>query len=279
MINEITKINESLYAITECNSTIMYFVIGKEKALLIDTGYGYQPVAEALKKLTNKEILVVLTHGHPDHGLGSYQFSKVMIHPDDIPRLKEDDNPEMKQMTIDYRKTKIPALTEEMDVEAYLNTTLDHTQFLSIKEGDKIDLGEIVFDIYEIPGHSNGSIALVEKSKKWAFTGDTITKYNIWNHCKFPEYVQPFSILLQSYRKMEKILDADYLIYPAHGEKPITTYIIKELENALFDLVERYEDDQIIHTFIGDCYLHDYRGRKILYSKELLQEALNNGLE
>ena len=48
--------------------------IGKEKALLWDTGYGIVPVREVMEELTSQPLIVVNSHGHIDHAAGNYQF-------------------------------------------------------------------------------------------------------------------------------------------------------------------------------------------------------------
>ncbi|MEI3579583.1 MAG: MBL fold metallo-hydrolase [Acutalibacteraceae bacterium] len=49
-----------------------FLIVGEEEALLIDTGLEESHVAEAVRKITNLPVRVVLTHGDHDHagGLG-----------------------------------------------------------------------------------------------------------------------------------------------------------------------------------------------------------------
>ena len=278
-INTVTRLNNSIYLIKEVNSTNMYLVIGDEKALLIDTGYGYGDTAGDVKKLTDKEVMVAITHGHPDHGLGAYEFSEVYLNHRDLEILKADDNPKMKRISLEYRLTKMPELSTQMSIDAYCKTDLNSTVFKPMNEGDIFDLGNLKLRVIEIPGHSPGSVAFFEENDGWLFTGDLITKHNIWNQASFPDNSMPLSVMMKSLKKIESMKDQITAIFPAHDVTPIGVDIIEELEEAVRDLPKHYQNDTVIHTMVGDAYKHDYNGRVILYSKELLKEALENGVE
>lgn len=57
----------------------MYLLEGSEKALLIDTGYGAGNLRAFVEKLTDKPIIVVNTHYHPDHAAGNGEFEEVYM--------------------------------------------------------------------------------------------------------------------------------------------------------------------------------------------------------
>jgi len=278
-VNTIIRLNDRIFLINEANSTNMYLVIGEKKALLIDTGYGYGDTAGDVKKLTDKDVTVAITHGHPDHGLGAYEFSEVYLNQRDLQILKSSDNPNMKRISLEYRLTKVPELFNQMDVDQYCRTDLNNTVFKPMNEGDIFDLGDLKLRVIEIPGHSPGSVALFEENNGWLFTGDLITKHNIWNQASFPDDSMPLSVMMKSLKKIELMKDQITAIYPAHDITPIGTEIIGELEEAVRDLPKHYQNDAVIHTMVGDAYKHDYKGRVILYSKELLKETLENGVE
>ena len=63
---------------------LMYLVEGKEKAALLDTGTGIGSLKACVQKLTDKPVMVLLTHGHVDHAMGAPEFEEVyMNHKDD----------------------------------------------------------------------------------------------------------------------------------------------------------------------------------------------------
>ena len=66
----VSEIAKDTYAINEFGLTAMYLIIGEEKALLLDTGCGVCDLKELVSELTDKPVMVALTHGHRDHAGG-----------------------------------------------------------------------------------------------------------------------------------------------------------------------------------------------------------------
>ena len=79
------KIAENIYHIYEPGNVNTTLIIGEEKALLIDTGYGFGDLAAFVRTLTDKPLEVVLTHGHTDHCGGNYEFPTVYMNLMDVP--------------------------------------------------------------------------------------------------------------------------------------------------------------------------------------------------
>ena len=79
------KIAENIYHIYEPGNVYTTLIIGEEKALLIDTGYGFGDLAAFVRTLTDKPLEVVLTHGHTDHCGGNYEFPTVYMNLMDVP--------------------------------------------------------------------------------------------------------------------------------------------------------------------------------------------------
>lgn len=53
-----------------------YLLVGKEAAVLIDTGYGDVDYYEVCQSITKLPLSVVVTHGHMDHAGGLYLFPR-----------------------------------------------------------------------------------------------------------------------------------------------------------------------------------------------------------
>lgn len=80
----INEIKEGVYHISDLNGICCTLIVGKEKALLFDTGYGIGDLKQVVKSITELPIIVVNSHGHLDHMGGNYQFEETYIHEDDI---------------------------------------------------------------------------------------------------------------------------------------------------------------------------------------------------
>ena len=63
---------DGVYAIDEFGIALMYLIIGKTQALLLDTGVGAGNVHAVVKELTDLPCLVVNSHHHYDHHYDIY---------------------------------------------------------------------------------------------------------------------------------------------------------------------------------------------------------------
>ena len=64
----------------------------------------------------------------------------------------------------------IEALVEQLPEEKDLTLF----PYIPIKEGDTIDLGNRILEIYETPGHSPGHVSYLDRANRLLFSGDTI---------------------------------------------------------------------------------------------------------
>jgi len=75
------KLNDDLYAITEpfqWQEVISYLIIGKEKALLFDSGNGLGDIRAIVDQITVLPVTVLASHSHIDHVGGHWQFDTVL---------------------------------------------------------------------------------------------------------------------------------------------------------------------------------------------------------
>ena len=152
-----------------CN---IWHVRGGEFDLLIDTGMGLRPLKAEIAQLTEKPVKVVSTHCHFDHIGGAHEFDCRLGH-----KLEADihRNPTLENTATTgfVRAETFKALPYEGFVaEDYFVKPAPLTGYLD--EGDVIDLGNRHFQIYHLPGHSPGSIALYEAKTRLLFSGDVI---------------------------------------------------------------------------------------------------------
>lgn len=125
--------------------------------LLIDTGPAH--VACALADfLADKPLhAAVNTHYHEDHVGGNQKL---------IERFGID---------ISARADAVPLICDPPAILSYQETVWGLPEGSSVLPlGDTIDTPRFSFDVVEMPGHSRGDVALVEKEAGWCFTGDLI---------------------------------------------------------------------------------------------------------
>ncbi len=149
-----------LYLMDEAHEATGYIVVGEEKVCVIDTMNGYNDLKKIVRSITDKPIIVVNTHGHPDHIFGNVYFDEAYMNPKDLDLAESFLND--------------PKFVEEC--EKYGATM---PPFKPIKGGDVIDLGGKTLEVYDIPGHTMGGILLLLKEDRILFTGDSIN-HHLW---------------------------------------------------------------------------------------------------
>ena len=96
---EVYQFRDNLYGIlTESLDGMgdpwMYLIVGPEKAMLIDTGFGVGDLKGLVREITgDMPLIVVNTHAHFDHAYGNFQFDRVYCHEYEVPRLEAKRNP------------------------------------------------------------------------------------------------------------------------------------------------------------------------------------------
>jgi glyoxylase-like metal-dependent hydrolase (beta-lactamase superfamily II) len=170
-----------------CN---IWHVRGREFDLMIDTGLGISSLRQAAHDLLDKKVRAVATHTHYDHIGGHHEFEHCYCHPAEIHNLK---NASVAEFT-GLRRQDIPGhIVDLIEQSGYpipnvMLTALPNKNYriedyrlhdfkglvTSVDQGDIIDLGNRVFEVLHLPGHSPGSIGLWEEKTGTLFSGDAV---------------------------------------------------------------------------------------------------------
>lgn len=166
---------------------------GKDSALLVDTGFGTGNIRETVEELTKKPVMLVITHADPDHIGCNTLFDKAYMHP-----------------------AEYAYYYENMPPDAVVSPLWD---------GDIIDLGSRRFEVVLIPGHTPGSIALLDRENRILLSGDTISETPIF---MFGEK-RSVRAFIHSLEKLSGIAESFDVIYPSHGPFPLRTNCIEKM--------------------------------------------------
>ena len=138
-------------------------IVGEQRALLIDTGYGIGDYLAYLRTLTNKPLIVVNSHGHIDHASGNSQFGKAWMNRDDWDLA-------------DWH-TALETRKRDSGCEGYGNLLVDgNWEKRPLEEGMQFDLGGRTVTAYRCAGHTRGSMSFLDSKTGFLFTGDNITR-------------------------------------------------------------------------------------------------------
>lgn len=234
MAINVSQINDHIYLLDANHESTGYLVIGKDKALVIDTMVGRDNVYECARQFTNLPLILINTHGHPDHIYGNVYFTEAYMHPDDWYVANE--------------ACINPIFVEELNKQG-----LKMPPFSDISDGDKIDLGGLHLTIYQIPGHTPGSVLLLLEEDRILFTGDSIN-HHLWmqlHHCTSLEIYRNNLSNLQFLTKK-----ADYILHGhAQGLDDISL-MVKTLEGVEEILAGKTDMDEDYIWFGGKSRSH-----------------------
>ena len=236
-----------LHLMDEGHMATGYIVEGDEKVCVIDTMNGFTDIKSYIRKFTDKPIVVVNTHGHPDHIFGNVYFDEAYLHPKDL-ELAESfvTSPDFAAACEKYGLVMPP--------------------FKPIREGDVIDLGGKTLEVFELPGHTQGGILLLLREERILFTGDSIN-HHLW---MMLDGCSPLSEYISNLDRIMFLEDnADFILH-GHSRGFDDISLIRCLRKGVEEILEgKTEDDEPYEYFGGTAKQHHFdllEGKK--YSQE-----------
>ena len=148
-----------------------FIVTGKEKAAVIDTGFGlgdYRSFVE--ETLAGMPYDVILTHGHLDHAGGSSQFDEVYMNLKDLQVAKEHTQ---KTLRLDFLKSDYSDITEQDLAEP------KPVGYLPLEYGQRFDLGGEVLQVVCLGGHTPGSVGILFEKQRILLAGDACCSFTL----------------------------------------------------------------------------------------------------
>lgn len=232
----------------------IYVIRGKERSLVIDTGYNSNISKESMTKglkelnLDISDVNLFITHLHSDHsGLSAYfEDNGATVYASEIDSSMINSMAGSEYWDVMDEWTKLYGMKSgEIEISDNPGFTyrLDHpVNFKILEPGDIIHIGDYDLEVIDLKGHTPGHIGLLERKNKLLFSGDTI---------------------------LEKITP-NITYWGAHRGDMLTTYI---------ETITKLKDMDIDHCFSTHReQVTDYRKRIneiISHHKHRLDEILN----
>lgn len=279
------RVEDWLYILDDINSERMYLIVGKDRALLFDTGYGLFDFRPLIEEVTDLPLTVVCSHGHDDHVYGNRFFDTVYIAEEDYELCLAGDNETSKDRLIRSRYKKTPNIEEIIDREAYMKMTIKNCEYRFVKDGDVFDLGGLTLKVYPLPGHTKGSIGLYCEEKKAIFVGDALCLNHVIMYGKSGNAPAAPYLYYGGLSRIEK-LDIGR-VWPAHGDVPAGKELISDtkrlFENWVRNADPERDQEKKGSVFGKACrYTDPETGMTLAYNTTRLEEILrfmkeNNG--
>jgi glyoxylase-like metal-dependent hydrolase (beta-lactamase superfamily II) len=220
----------------------LWWLRGSDRDLVVDAGLGVVALHEEIPGMFDRDPLVLLTHSHLDHVGGAHEFRERAAHRSEVAILAEGVPASLygeelyEKLGIDSAGAAAPDLLletlpyPEYDPRKYRVEAVAVTHPLD--DGDRVDLGGRTLTVLHLPGHSPGSIALLEEHTGILFSGDVVYDGSLIDDL-------PDSDIPAYRRSMERLTElAVSVVHPGHG---------------------RSFDQARLHT-LADAYLHTTGG-------------------
>jgi glyoxylase-like metal-dependent hydrolase (beta-lactamase superfamily II) len=174
-----------------------YLLSTDKSAIVIDPGFYSQEVLDFLKSNSDKERLILLTHGHFDHIGGA-----------DVLRKETDTKIGIGVKDAPYLSDSIKNLSAKfgMPVEPF-------SADVTFKDNETFTIGDITFKVIETGGHTKGGVCYL--CDNYLFTGDTLFHQSIGRTDFFDGN---FNEIKKSIEKLYT-LDPNIIIYAGHGDQ------------------------------------------------------------
>ena len=197
---EVIQINENSWRI-EDSGVRCFLLTGSEKALLIDSGRELHTARDIAESLTALPVSLLNTHADGDHIGSNGQFESFYMHPAE---------------------------------EAHYRRSGRGGMIIPVTEGDTLDLGGRELRIIDLPGHTPGSIALLDVRNRVLISGDPVQEHGrvfmFGTHRNMENYIR-------SLEHLETFAGQFDEIWPSHADIPISPSLIRKLHDGAVDVL------------------------------------------
>ncbi len=165
------------------------------EAIAIDTAIPCVAlVADELERRGWTLKLIVTTHGHWDHmgdnaALAEHTGAQIAVHPADA-----------------YRLIKPEPLFSPFDIPACVPA-------VELAEGGEVRIGSIRLEVMHTPGHTEGSVCLLDRENGALYSGDTLFPDG-WGRVDLPGGSP--ELMVESIARLTR-LDDSLKVLPGHG--------------------------------------------------------------
>lgn len=279
---EVYPFTENIYGMLNPNcdglaDVWQYLIVGPEKAMLIDTGFGLGDIAALCREIIgDKELIVVCTHEGPDHCLGNFRFNQVYCYETEIEAINAKCVPGCFDYLFDSDGNNIWLQFDRKDLPKYREYELigvpNHTIF---NLGADYDI-ELIWT----GGHSGGHAAYLDKKSQVLFAGDIVDSDKAicgqGNHWELKDH---------KYRNIETCrnnvallcerLDEFRYIFPGHHMVYLENHVLVDILET-FDAILKDPQDYDFKSNNGMLYKNVNGFGSIAYRPEGVYAPENN---
>jgi glyoxylase-like metal-dependent hydrolase (beta-lactamase superfamily II) len=262
---KVRKIYDRTYRICDPLGVYMFLIEGSEKALLIDTGYGVWDLEGTLNKITDKELIVCNTHGHLDHNGGNGLFEKVFQDPADAECNAFHSDPENRRNFVIRFFGVTGKWIVKLPLLRGIVSRLVHIMPMTLEPMPEVfDLGDRQIEVIRTPGHTPGSVCLLDRRSGVLFTGDTVCDRGVLLMCDHSLSVRTFR---QSVEKLIALREQGVIdtLIPSHHRPALTPDFLYDYRQLCDDILSGEKTGRLTATEAGRGYRVPYKTISITY--------------
>ncbi|MGI5888031.1 MAG: MBL fold metallo-hydrolase [Oscillospiraceae bacterium] len=174
-MHETFEIRKNVLQIRDSAHANITLITGSESALVFDAGHGPSDNRRFIESLTDRPYTVILSHGHPDHTQGAWQFDGAWMSRDDLPAYDDANAPGQRRKNA-VRLAAQGDLAEDR-IDEFASRPKASLRFL---RGDEaFDLGDMHPYLVRLPGHTKGELGLVIPEERLLLSGDAFSR-DMW---------------------------------------------------------------------------------------------------
>ena len=218
----------------EYGMSSLFLLEGEEKALLIDTGTGSFDIPELVRSLTDKPLLVALTHGHLDHAGGIGQFDEVHLRPEDWVLARS--------VTLSRRKeyaARLLSLSGSLFSAAPEDLIPGENCTVFRPMPESFDLGKRKVIAVPTPGHTPGGASFICQKERLLFSGDACNSHMLLTGKDIPGFREENSLagLISTCQKLislKPLYDRNFNGHVSYGS---SLDVLPQQESVPYDLM------------------------------------------
>ena len=233
----VEKVHDGVFMLREVfyeslNQANIWLVQGSSSDLVIDTGIGLWDLPGFLRQqglIGEKPVQAVATHMHYDHSGGLHQFEKFSIHSLEADAIRKGNQYDIARVFLKGDVIAVPP-SEGWKISDYRVEAAEPSTVL--EEGHVFDLGDRSLRVLHFPGHTPGSIGLIDERARILFSGDTV-----YYPGPLIDWLPQSDVnaYIQTFKRLQDVSNHVDIVFTGHGDP----FDSKRLHQLASDYVSR----------------------------------------